>query len=642
MTPQEEIRKLEETKQRVILFSNELDDKLARNEINQMQYQALLKEKLQGKSKEEVLSYINSLISAEKNKFEQKMSDLENENELKKKKIIAFSTAAILLVAMTMIGIFYFNPNALTGQVTGVIQTPEILSYNQVFDHYTETRLEINNLTSLKISGVLEGTGAKVKLRIDGIDYVVADITNPANEPNLITGLAIGEPAAQPAEEPAPGYVIGTDKREYSAGETVTITLTPDATDKSFYVSFGTQTERLESNTYLAQAAGEYQAVALVVLPNDILRLETNFTVAEQAANTTNETNQTTEPIPPETPPTNPPAPTASHEFNELCIDTCSITETSQPLLIIEPAENSKLTITTITIIRNRENLAPEQTGQIPDLTLNAGQSITIDLNNYFTEPENEAIIYDINEIPEINATISQSTLTITSQQPGIYTGFIYATDGNKLTASNTFLINVLEQGQATINQTNETTNQTTNETGNGTGNEAGGEIINQSTELVTNLTNLTNTTGLVDCSNPNPNERPLECIESINSTYFKPVNMFIENKDMKQVAKLTPIGNMFIRGDVIEYSTGGPDSQDYQLGYVNDNGDYTSTLWINSQTGDLHLKGKLTEVNGNLPVMPGYYAIANSRGIVLALINQQTGDLVVRGNVISLRGELK
>jgi ABC-type anion transport system duplicated permease subunit len=135
MKPDEQIRMLEETKNEIIRFTNELDDKLARKELNQAECQVRLHEKLGGKTKEELISYIDRKMLAEKNRIKEETRDQKN------KKIITFSTATIILILMAIIGIIYTNPGALTGQVTATRQAQEIINYNRVFDHYTETQL---------------------------------------------------------------------------------------------------------------------------------------------------------------------------------------------------------------------------------------------------------------------------------------------------------------------------------------------------------------------------------------------------------------------------------------------------------------------------------------------------------------------
>jgi len=601
MNYDESIRMLEQTKSELIRFMNELDKKLARKEIDGIAYHIMLNEKLGGKTKEEIISYIDykiSEISSEKNKTSSMM------DEHKRRKIITFSAAAIiLLILMAIIGVIYTNPGVLTGYTTATKEVQEVMDYNRVFDHYTETQLTLNNLTGLKISGVLEGTGAKVKLRINGTNYLIAQITNPTQQSSLITGMVVGEEAQ---------YELTTDKTEYAINETATITLTPDAENKSLYIAQGESTQKLESNTYTPTIAGDYQVIALVVLPDNILRLDTNFTVTETAGEvipettpTTNETNQTNETTPIE-PTLEPPVSPNTFTFENLCTETCSLPENANPILIVELDENTTLTLTTLTATQTKENLAPEQTKNIPDISLAIGESTTLNLNDYFTDPENDLTQYDINEIPEINANINQNELTITSTTLGAYTAYIYATDGDKLVVSNTFQIMITEVAAPT-NQTNETS-----------------IVIGDFTT----------------CDDPNPNKRPPECMEGNEDKYFKDVSLYLQNLDTGIVARITSLGNMVIKGRLIEASTASPGSRDFRISYLAADGETRiTTAWIDSTTGDLHLRGRLYEEQFKLlPTGGDAFIIQNKKGTNLLYFERETGNLYLRGNLISER----
>ena len=592
MTPDEQIRVLEETKNEIIRFTNELDDKLARKELDQVEYHVQLHEKLGGKTEEEVISYIDKKILAEKNRIKEEIHGPKN------KKIIAFGAAAIVLILMAVIGIIYTNPGMLTGQVTATRQTQEIINYSRTFDQYTETQLELNNLVGLKISGVLEGASAKVKLRINGTDYLIADIKSQ-QEQNQATGLI--------TEEIPPDYTISTDKTTYALGETATITITPGVENRSLYVSYGEETHKLEGNTYAPLTVGEYTAVALIVLPNDILRIETNFTVTEQAAETPIE-------ITPE-----PTLPTG-YEFTSLCTETCTMPETSQPILIIEPAENSTLTITTITITQSKENSAPEQTHNIQDINLATGQTTTINLNQYFTDTDGDTIQYDINQIPEISAQITQNTLTISSDNTGTYTAFIYATDGDKLTTSNTFQITITQEAGIT---------PSTNDTA---------PITNETIVPTTTIPSET----IDPCTSPDPNLRPPECMEGKEEEYFVLESVFLKDSSRANAARVTPLGNLMIKGQLFENASMNPTPEDFKVSYLNENYENVPVAWIDSATGDLYLMGMLHEEDFFLSPTRNAFVIQNKRNINLAYIDRGTGDLHIKGNLIQLRENIE
>ena len=524
----------------------------------------------------------------------------------RKTTIIMAGVAAVILVILAITAIFYAPQGTLTGYTAATREIQQTIDYNEEFNHYTETQLELTNITSFRISGVLDGTRATIKLRINNTEYTVAEITKPQD--SLITGMAT-------AEEP-PLYTITTDKAEYALGETVTINITPEAAEKSIYITYGEETTKLDGNTYVPAAAGEYTAIALIVLADDILRIETNFTVSEGTTPLTNQTNTTTPETPTETEPTPEPepAPVNTYEFTSLCTDTCSLAETSNPVLIIELEPNTTLTITELIITKTKENSAPEQTKNLPDIILIAGQTLALDLNDYFNDPDGDTVQYDINEILEINSTITRSTLTISSDNTGAYTAYIYATDGDKLVTSNIFLITI------TTSETNESINQTT------------------PTEPMINVT-LNETTD--PCSNPEVNLRPSTCFVGVEELAFEELAIEVQSMQRGRVGLFTRYGNLVIRGLLVQNATGEPSANDFQVGFSERSGfveTRTVSGWISTETGNLHLRGRIYENQDILsPSQFNTFIIRNKHNMILGYFDELTGDLYLRGNIVQL-----
>ena len=643
MNPEEEIAKLEQFRNEIISFTDELDEKLEKKEIDGIEYYVLLHERFKGKSKNELLDHIDQQLlainqqiladeSKEKIRETKKSGNLDHTHEIRRRTALTFGAAAIIIIIIALAGVFGTYQGSLTGYTTAAREAQETVEYNRIFEHYTETMLDLTNITSLRISGSLEGTGATVKLRIDNVEYLVANLTNQ-QEQDLITGLVIDE-------APTPAYTLSTDKTEYALGETAYITLEPGADNKSLYVSYGEETHILDQSIYVTQNLGEHQVIALIVLPDDILRLETNFTVINGTSNltenaTTNETvNQTVNETFNET--TNETAnATGTYTFTDICIGSCNIPETTYPVLIVELEENSKLTITQLTVIKNKENEAPVQTKNIPDITITTAQTATVNLDDYFTDPDNDTLHYDINEIPEINANIDLDTLTISSNNMGTYTAYIYTTDGDKLTTSNTFQIKIILPTNATTNTTetniseypadlnitpptNETINQTINVTINGTPPET------------------------VDpCSQPDLNQRPSYCFIGIEEKVFQDLSAEIENRRGAVVGRFTRFGNLVITGLLIQNATGTPDADDFKIGFTTRTGfdeTQTYTAWIDSATGNLYLRGRLYDEQEILdPPQFNTYIIQNRFGIILGYFDELTGDLYLKGNLVQL-----
>ena len=274
-------------------------------------------------------------------------------------------------------------------------------------------------------------------------------------------------------------------------------------------------------------------------------------------------------------------------------------------------------------------------------------------MNSHFTDVNGDVLYYSSSTSLIANLTIENNNLIITPISNGEELITIYSSDLQDMTQG-TFSLTV----SGFVPELNTTSNSTTNDsiviisniTINDTTNGANSTIdLNTSsntnnTNSTINLNNSSNTTDAtvnttLDCSNSDPNSRPIECIQQNNSTYFKVEDIFIENKQGETVGQLTPVGNLLIEGSLIQNSTGSPNMNDYQLGYTNEFADFVPTLWIDTNTGDLHLKGTLVEANGNIPLQDGWSSFINKRGIILALYNPTTGSMIVRGNIIPYRG---
>ena len=344
----------------------------------------------------------------------------------------------------------------------------------------------------------------------------------------------------------------------------------------------------------------------------------------------------------------------------------------------------------------NTENLEPTLLKTIPDIEIQ-NQTINISLNEYFQDPENQTLFYDLNNIENLNTTIEEHTLIINKNtQPGKLQ--IYATDGENTITSNEFTIQnptFLETTNTTINQTtqeenttNTTTNQTTNETTNTTTPTQEENTTNTTTNQTTNTTNQTtqeenteqetitettptqqtNTTNqttqeenetntttnqtnnqsnntnttlvedILNCENPDPNLRPIECIENNTKEFYDMENIYITNNNRIPVARINPVGNILIRGNIIENSNSEPAPEDFKVTKLNQYYEEITMAYIDTNTGDLHIKGTMTEEDFFLKPTKGAYTIQNKRNVNLAYIDINTGDLHIKNNLIQNR----
>jgi hypothetical protein len=390
-----------------------------------------------------------------------------------------------------------------------------------------------------------------------------------------------------------------TQKAGYSIGEEVNIINAPE--DASYYFDEGTAAVTVDI-PFNATVNG----TLLIVTPNSTYRLPIIIGDAVRAT-----------------------------EFSNICVETCALEPTVGTIRIEENGTNT-------TIIEVEAGLPNNPPTRTAELNISISAPTTLDLDNYFADPDQDPLFYNIGASSIADLAVQGSMLTITPLLSGTEQVIIYVSDLEDLVPAMLQLTvevqNTTGEGQETmlnetvpLNETDSTmpdssviTNVTTNTT---------------TTNVTTNVTTPPDVTMLTtDCADPDPNKRPLECIQDENSTYFREEEIYIENKDGAIVGKITPIGNMLIRGEAIENSVGMPASRDWTRGYEDNSGDFIPTLWIDSQTGDLHLRGTLTEANRNIVFSPGLTALLNERDIILALIDAQTGNLIVRGSVIPYR----
>jgi len=142
-------------------------------------------------------------------------------------------------------------------------------------------------------------------------------------------------------------------------------------------------------------------------------------------------------------------------------------------------------------------------------------------------------------------------------------------------------------------------------------------------------------------CSHPDPNKRPIECLQEDPALYFQAQALYLTDSNRAPIARLTPIGNLLITGEVVENADFTPNTDDYTIGYMDSYGSYVVTVWFDSSTGNLYLKGRLYEENENNVPAPGAFALRNKRGITLAWADKARGDLYVRGNVVTNRASI-
>ncbi len=312
--------------------------------------------------------------------------------------------------------------------------------------------------------------------------------------------------------------------------------------------------------------------------------------------------------------------------FENLCEETCVLPNITGTAKIVVTGD-AFLNITLLGTGNTTVNEPPVLVIPFGNVTINDTKEI--DLSLYFEDPEGSQLMFSVGESPYVIASVDGDILTIMPVTSGIDFLPVYASDLEELVQED-MLIEVI------VSEISE--NETTTEN---SAHEENTETDETVPVVTTNETNTTNISVVLDCSSPDPNKRPVDCLHEQADKYFEQ-DVFIENIAREKVARLSPVGNFMITGGVEERSDGRPTNGDFALGYRDENFNQVFTLWIDSATGDLHLKGRLYEEQTRLEPLAGSYSITNLRGLILAYADRNTGDLYIRGNLIPYRRDIE
>jgi hypothetical protein len=572
MNADEQIRKLQETKAKL--------DSISPSARNQELHQ------LKKEASERIQDHLVDMILHKR--------DEEIRKKQEKHTTIALTLIAAIVLMSFAAGMFF---NAQDSGITGYVTTDvNNIIIGETYTAYTEKLIEQSDVTSLRISGNLTTGSARIYLRTTSGRLLVANLS-----------------ATTAGQE----YILQTDKQEYTLGEDVIATVTPN-TGASVYIYHGNESQILVGESYTPQEEGLHSLVAIITTDNDIIRLELNFTVLPNGSVTINTTNQIRHSLE-----------SRSSQFEAICDETCAMEPNSRPLLIIEPDSGSEVQINEIIINTQTPNRPPAQATQIPDIIIQRGKAKAIGITPYFIDPDGDEITLEISGLDEVRTAINGNELILQSGRIGSYPARIYATDGKEVTTSNDFYIQVIEPiydipGYEPEENVSEEIPMPP-------------AVLNETPETVPEI--IAPTTPASTCDGP-IGDRPSYCFEGSEEKFFREVAATITDKSETPVGRFTRFGNLVVKGILIENSTALPSANDFKLGYTTtfDFEDImTYTAWVDVD-GNLHLRGRLTQES---PVLePGQfntYIIKNKLGIVLAYFDELTGDLHLRGNLVQL-----
>jgi len=530
--------------------------------------------------------------------FLRKQYGIESNNNTQTTENRIWPTIIIAATLLFILGVgTLFLEGGITGYVTSTIEetTPLGLTYNTNATFV----LAVNNTTTLKLSGTITDGQASIRAHIGNNTLLVY-----AGNTSSLEGLWV-------------------DKKSYALNETVSISINPIG-NYSYWLTDANGTKTPVGSPLITTTPGTYLLEAI----SNATKIGTTFTVR-------NDTNNSLD--------VRAAKPTLT--FTKTCTETCLIGRSSNITLSINVSENATLVIDDMTTTATRTNNAPIQVATIPDMTING--TATIDLAPYFTDPDNDTLSYEVNNLVGVIENITGSALSLQGTIPGTYTVTIYASDLQAITTA-TFTITIVGNTPVTTNQTN--TNQTTNNTQNTTQrvNQTNNNTVtntNQATSSPKNDTNITTSqtttpANALGCSNPNINLRPPECFGNQFDAAFEKVVAPLKDKNQGLVGRFTRYGNLIIKGQVIQQSTATAGNKDFTIGYTQQNGfvnNYVATAWIDTN-GNLQLRGTLYEEQGGLTA-PQYdtFIVQNNNGLTLGYFNERTGDLYLKGNIVQL-----
>jgi len=363
------------------------------------------------------------------------------------------------------------------------------------------------------------------------------------------------------------------EKESYGINESVVVVTTLE--NYTLWLSDETGNQTPVNNGFTVEQPGNY-----------ILNAITNETKESIAVIVRNDTNES-------------PAKETIIAFTEICIDTCVLDVNGNTTLHI--ITEGTFTLEQVTVYTS--NNEPTITNIIPDRVLGVKENITINLSEYFADEDE--LSYEYSSNVGVHEIMNGNLFTLTGINTGTYTYTIYASD----------LVAITQQSfDVIVNEDTTTQEPTTNNTTNTTSNQ-NNQVRN-------------------DCSHPDPNKRPLECVQE-TAQYYPQEATYLEHQNRGLAARITAIGNMQIRGDVVESTTESAPFGSWVVYFYNEFGQAIPVAWVEENSGDLHLTGQLYEEQTITSLPKGVYTIQNRQSINLAYIDRETGNMYIRGNII-------
>lgn len=147
----------------------------------------------------------------------------------------------------------------------------------------------------------------------------------------------------------------------------------------------------------------------------------------------------------------NPAPATATASVSGSALTIVGVTDGATTLTITASDPDGLTAAQTVNVTVESANRPREVTGDIPSQTVTEGQTVTVDLSDYFTDPDGDALTYSAQSLDRTRATASvfTSILTIRGVSPGGVSIVVTASDPGGLQATQTFSVRVGAANQA-------------------------------------------------------------------------------------------------------------------------------------------------------------------------------------------------
>jgi hypothetical protein len=121
----------------------------------------------------------------------------------------------------------------------------------------------------------------------------------------------------------------------------------------------------------------------------------------------------------------------ADGAFTDICEETCDVISDSNAIeLFADVEKGSRLIIKELSYkVQRKDNTAPIWTGSTKAFTASKGKPLVIDLNQYFSDAENDALVFLSTTDKDLEVTVQNSKVTILPKTVGTRNIVLIASD---------------------------------------------------------------------------------------------------------------------------------------------------------------------------------------------------------------------